>query len=381
MSCALAFALSGCAAPKATVVSDELPFEQAAQAATDGLVSQTTSAGLLGARGRRVVIVDPMREAPSGQQTRATQHLQQSVTEHLARQHAERLELAAFDATQLARAHLLLTGTLATEAGGATQRLQLALTDIASGRVVAQASAHARSDPQDAQLLPYDRDSPVLVRDAATAGYVRTTAAAPGTPGDAAYLARIATTTVVAEATTLYNAERYADALARYREAAALPGGEQLRVLNGIYLSTVRLGRPADAEQAFGRVVALGIAQHELGVKFLFNPGGTEFWSDTRINSAYPMWLRQIAREARSTPACVQIVGHTSRTGSEAANDTLSLQRATVIRQRLVSEAPELGARLLTAGMGYRGNIVGSGTDNAMDALDRRVEFKVVPCL
>ena len=29
----------------------------------------------------------------------------------------------------------------------------------------------------------------------------------------------------------------------------------------------------AEAEQAFGRVVALGIAYNELGVKFLFNPG------------------------------------------------------------------------------------------------------------
>jgi hypothetical protein len=30
--------------------------------------------------------------------------------------------------------------------------------------------------------------------------------------------------------------------------------------------------------------------------------------------------------------------------------------------------------------MGFRQNIVGSGTDNAVDALDRRVEFKIIPC-
>jgi hypothetical protein len=30
--------------------------------------------------------------------------------------------------------------------------------------------------------------------------------------------------------------------------------------------------------------------------------------------------------------------------------------------------------------MGFRQNIVGSGTDNVVDALDRRVEFKIVPC-
>jgi hypothetical protein len=30
--------------------------------------------------------------------------------------------------------------------------------------------------------------------------------------------------------------------------------------------------------------------------------------------------------------------------------------------------------------MGFRENIVGTGADDASDALDRRVEFKVVAC-
>ena len=30
--------------------------------------------------------------------------------------------------------------------------------------------------------------------------------------------------------------------------------------------------------------------------------------------------------------------------------------------------------------MGYRENLIGSGADDASDALDRRVEFKVVAC-
>ena len=76
----------------------------------------------------------------------------------------------------------------------------------------------------------------------------------------------------------------------------------------------------------------------------------------------------------------MNIVGHTSRTGSEPANDALSLQRANFIRQRLAAEAPSLAAKTKTSGMGFRQNIVGSGTDNAVDALDRRVEFRIVPC-
>jgi len=39
-----------------------------------------------------------------------------------------------------------------------------------------------------------------------------------------------------------------------------------------------------------------------------------------------------------------------------------------------------LDSRTKPSGMGFRENIVGSGTDNVVDALDRRVEFKIVPC-
>src|SRR5204863_2675035 len=113
-----------------------------------------------------------------------------------------------------------------------------------------------------------------------------------------------------------------------YRSALATPAGEQLRVLNGIYLATAKLGRAEEAEQAFGRVVAMGIAYRQLSVKFLFNPGTTQFWVDPRINSPYPMWLRQIAREATAANVCMDIVGHTSRTGKPAANEALSLRRA-----------------------------------------------------
>ena len=67
-------------------------------------------------------------------------------------------------------------------------------------------------------------------------------------------------------------------------------------------------------------------------------------------------------------------------TGSEQVNETLSLQRAAAIRQRLATEAPALAARSRVTGMGWRDNIVGSGTDNAADALDRRVEFKIIAC-
>jgi hypothetical protein len=185
---------------------------------------------------------------------------------------------------------------------------------------------------------------------------------------------------LINDATELYNAERYQDALGQYRSALATPSGEQLRVLNGIYLSSWKLGRMAEAEQAFGKVVALGIAYNQLGVKFLFNPNTTDFWSDNKVSGAYGMWLRQIAKEGVAAKVCMNVVGHTSRSGSEELNDALSLRRAAYVKQRLAGEAPELGGKTKAIGKGFHENIVGSGTDNTVDALDRRVEFKIVSC-
>ena len=381
--------VAGCAAPQATRLSEELPFEQAVAQATDGLAGQTNKLPAFLAKveskiAKRGIVLDPMLDATTGQQTAATALLESRVAERLTTKF-DSFELLPFQSANLTRAQYLLTGTMTrVDNGGSAKKralqINLALTDLRSGTVVAQATALARDEGLDHTPLAYYRDSPVLVKDQVIEGYARTSATPPGQRADAFYLDRIAAATLINEATTLYNQERYVEALGQYRSALATPTGEQLRVLNGIYLTTAKLGRTAEAEQAFGRVVALGIAYNQLGVKFLFNPGSTEFWSDSKVSGPYTMWLRQIARESTSARACMDIVGHTSKTGSEQANDALSLQRANFIRQKLTADAPVLSARTKTSGMGFRQNIVGSGSDNAVDALDRRVEFKIVPC-
>jgi hypothetical protein len=374
---------AGCVTqPTAAVNNNALPFDEAIVVATDALVAQTqTLPGFLAKVeakvNKRPVVLDPTLDAGTGQQTAATQKLDKVTTDRMVAKF-EQIEVLPFRAGNLSKAQYLLTGTLTRVQRDF--RISLALTDLKSGNVVAQSSAMAREDGIDMSPLPYYRDSPVLVKDKVIEGYVRTSATAPGQKADPIYLERIATATVINEATLLYNAEKYQEALGQYRSALATPAGEQMRVLNGIYLSNVKLGRMGEAEQAFGRVVALGIAYNELGVKFLFNPGGTEFWSDTKVSGAYGMWLRQIAKESTGAKVCMDIVGHTSKTGSEPVNDALSLRRAALIKQRLGVEAAELTNRTRPQGMGFRQNIVGSGSDDAVDALDRRVEFKIVPC-
>lgn len=372
--------VAGCAPRPTASLNDELPFEVAVARATDALMAQSqTFPALVSRLTKHRIVLDPSIDTTSGQQTIATQQLDKRVTEQILSLRGP-YQVLPFQSSYLKQADYLLTGTMAREPGSAHVVIKLALTELKNGTVIAQVTAQARDEGLNHDPLPYYRDSPVLIKDKVIDGYIRTTDTPPGQPADSFYIGRIATATLVNEATELYNQERYQEALGQYRSALAMPTGEQLRVLNGLYLTAVKLGRSAEAEQAFGRVVAMGIAYNELGVKFLFNPGATTFWSDARISSAYPMWLAQIAREVNASQVCVDIVGHTSHTGSKQVNEALSLQRAGYIRQQLVALQPALGPRTRAIGMGFQENLVGSGTDNQIDVLDRRVGFKVVAC-
>lgn len=374
--------LAGCATPVATKDTNELPFDQAVAVATDNLVKQTQNLpAFLAKLTKRAVVVDPMLDGSSGQQTAATRLLEQRVTDRMKNNYAV-FEMLPFDAASLAKAQYLLTGTMTRDQSSKTgvYQLNLALTDIKTGTVVAQSSARARDDGLDTSPTPYYRDSPILVKDAVVDGYIRTCQIPPGQPADPVYFQRVATATMISDATTAYDTERYGEALSKYESALTTPSGEQIRVFNGIYLSNWKLGKVAEAERAFARVVEFGIANKSLGVKFLFNPSTTNFWSDPKVSGPYDLWLRQIARQTASAKVCMDVVGHTSRTGSEPYNDKLSLNRAAYIKQRLESESKDLIARTKPYGMGFRQNIVGTGTDDVRDALDRRVEFKIVAC-
>ena len=379
------------AAPVAKLSQEVLSLDQAVAFATDSLAAQSQPPApapslrdLLGSKEaptRRSVLLDPSLDSASGQQTALTRLLDQKIGDRLRSQHPV-FDVLPFQQTSLAKAQVLLVATIARlEVGRGSYQIQMALTDLKTGQVVAQATAQARDEGFDTTPTPYYRDTPVLLlKDQVVEGYVRTSRTPPGQKADPAYLERVNAATMIGEATTHYDNERYREALGLYRGALETPAGEQMRAINGVYLTNWKLGHMGEAEQAFGKLVALGLANQNLGVKFLFNPGTTDFWSDPKINGPYGLWLRQIARQAAGARVCLDVVGHTSRTGSEPFNDRLSAQRAATIQRKLEAEAAPLAGRMKSSGVGWRENLIGTGTDDASDSLDRRVEFKIKAC-
>src|SRR5262249_14157035 len=122
------------------------------------------------------------------------------------------------------------------------------------------------------------------------------------------------------------------------------------------------------------------LAGNRLSVRLLFKPGTTQFLDDPEITAPYPMWLSQIATQAMQGNACIDVVGHTSNTGPVQINERLSILRAQFVKDRLQGAAPGLANRLKAVGVGSREPIVGTGRDDASDAIDRRVDFNVRSC-
>jgi outer membrane protein OmpA-like peptidoglycan-associated protein len=176
-----------------------------------------------------------------------------------------------------------------------------------------------------------------------------------------------------------YNDGNFQSALEGYADANSMTGGEQLRILNGLYLSNAKLDRQEAAADAFDKAVDFGLQRGSLATKFLFRTGTTQFIGG-QTSRPYQMWLRQIALRTAASNRCLEVVGHTSPTGTAGFNDRLSLSRAAAIQARLKQDVPSLDGKLAVKGVGSREVIVGNRRDDASDALDRRVEFKVIEC-
>lgn len=384
-----------CAAPPperpAAPVSD-LNFDAAIDYAVDDLLVQARRlpafapkplSGLVKSdEPRPVIAMDPAIDGKTGQQTVASKTLDTRLLQRAAEKFAQ-FEVTPVSASNLAKAQFLLAGTLTpleVAMGHGAFRISLSLTDIKTGFIVAQSVARSSAEGVNSTPTAFYRDSPSLTKDRVVEGQIKTAQTPAGGAADEIYLARLPVTALISEGSRLYDAGNYAEALRYYERAAGRPEGQQLRVFNGLYLANSRLGRNEEAEKAFARIVALGLATNSLSVKFLFRPGSLEFLNDPTISGPYAMWLRIVAREVASSGTCLTIVGHTSKTGSEQFNDRLSLQRAVAIEHRIEALAPETSGRVQSLGMGFHENLVGSGTDDLRDALDRRVEFKVRSC-
>jgi len=403
---ALAAALAGCTAlstappaappttpptaspPAPTPQVQAIPFDDAVLKAANDLFSKAppppTSTGEVT---KQVLVIDPLIDGVSGAQSVATRSMESRIVE-LVKAKYPHFDVQPFSAANVAKSPIVLVGTFTgvnqqAQTTGTREafRVCLALADLKSGKIISKGRDFAKPEGVDITPTAYFKESPTWAPDQATEGYIKTCQGTKaGDPINPLYLDRIMAAALINEAINAYDNGQYQKSLDLYKSASQTPGGDQLRAYNGIYLTSWKLGRRNEATQAFGNVVDYGLKNQRLAVKFLFRPGSTDFLPNPQVTGPYDLWLKQIAQRTSQNKACLEVVGHTSRTGPEPLNDRLSLLRALYIKQRLEYTVPELSTRTIASGMGSKENLVGTATDDARDALDRRVEFKVVGC-
>ncbi len=391
-SAPIASTQSAQAAPPNPQALVALPFDSAVLRAA-GILLSDTDKELAKSKSKlpRQLVIDPLIDASTGQQTVGTQKMGEQIASLIKIQYSDIFDVQPFTRASLEQSPLLLMGTLTAmnknnnpKERADVFRIWLTMVDLATGRVIAKALGRATEETVDATPTPMYRDSATWPKDATVEAYINSCQVNTkiGDPVVPTYLRSISTAALISDATDAYDRGRMDEAFKFYSQAAAsVDGAGQLRVLNGLYLSAWNTGRQKEASDAFGQIVMHGLTTKKLGVKFLFQPNSTDFVRDPKLSSQYSNWINQIATQAAPRNVCLRVVGHTSKTGSAAFNEALSLRRASTIQRRLESiAAGSLKNRMIPDGVGFRETLIGTGTDDHRDALDRRVELNVIDC-
>lgn len=155
---------------------------------------------------------------------------------------------------------------------------------------------------------------------------------------------------------------------------------KNLPALYGVYQIWRDLNDQTRFEQSFKKLVAAAVEQENISFRFLFRVRTAEFRDDIDVAKQYDFWLYHLSKEISASGRCLLIQGHASKSGSAEFNERLSHDRAKQVGEHMIRRVPELRKKIRTEGRGFRDNLVGSGTDDAKDAVDRRVDFRLRNC-
>ncbi|MEO7009609.1 MAG: hypothetical protein ABI156_10710 [Caldimonas sp.] len=252
--------------------------------------------------GPRELIIDPLIDASTGQQTASTVAMGQQMAA-LIKARAPNWNVRPLTRASLSNGPLLLIGTLtavntrnvSTEPADAF-RICLVLIDLRSGKLIAKKVDRATAATVDAEPTAIFRDSPTWNRDRTVAAYIKSCqGSSPGDAVDPNYLIRLPAAALLNEAITAYSEGKLAAAYRLYHDAALVAEPDDLRVLNGLYITSWRTGKKKEAADTFGQIVGVGLDTKRLPIKMFFNAGTTTLLRNADLQSQYALWMREVA--------------------------------------------------------------------------------------
>jgi outer membrane protein OmpA-like peptidoglycan-associated protein len=363
----------------------EIPvkFHDAIPILTNNLLMQVNKKqGLLGnLRGQKKIVLEPFIVINSGDVVQVSRDIETAIFAKTRKTFGDKFAIYRMTQKSVGDADYSMYGVIhydtykgaSSMSGKKYYRVVSLVLDRKTGTVVARSAIWISDKKLDYTPIV---DSPMIIQDQRTEKFVRMMDAPVGQkvkqPDDSF-------NALMTEAETAYEKQDYKLALSLFTKASKHKDGKRMMKTHArLYMTYIKLERWDDAEKTFGKLVSLGVEKRNLSVKFLFLVNSTGLYKGMR--NQYDIWLRQIGKYFNNSGGCLNIVGHSSHTGTLEYNDKLSLRRAKSIQQLLQNNFHDVMQNSKAIGKGFRENIVGSGTDDVQDAIDRRVEFKVVEC-
>ncbi|HNO73568.1 MAG: OmpA family protein [Candidatus Accumulibacter phosphatis] len=374
--------LAGCAAPLSPTVKTPMELEPAVKALAADIFGQVrASQNFVGRMGKKAFVVDPFIDAYTAEVNETSRQIEQVLMREVRSAFPE-FPIEHMSVKNLGTSQYVVNGTIRLDkaSGSGYYRVSSSVVDLKTGMIIANSEVWLTKEKLNFEPIASYKESPMYLKDKRVEGYIATTLSNTGELADKSYFDTLPTAAVLSEADVRFDAGDFANALDLYQLAESRADGKTMKTYSALYQSYRKLGQNQEAEKAFANLVDVGLVNNNLSTRFLFTVKTTDFVADSSLRSQYALWLRQIARRVATAGVCLNIVGHSSRSGNERYNDQLSQQRALAVQKLMQKDFPQVMQKTKAYGKGFRENIIGTGSDDAQDAIDRRVEFRVVEC-
>jgi len=376
--------LVSCAPAPVKQLSDlPVSFKAAIVLLTNNLLMQVKNKqGMLG--GQKKIVLEPFIDMKSNQVVKVSRQIEEIIYVETHKKFGDKFIIERLTPESVTQADYVMHGVILYDAHpdqGNFYHVKSTVIEKNVGKIVAKSDVWISNKNLD--YTPLVDNPPVVIPDSQSNKVeIDVMEMEVGAEVPQTYQTDLGAGALMTQAGAAYEKQDYQTALDLFTQVTQQQSLEKKKMMKayiGLYRSNIHLGEQYAAEEAFGKLVALSVEEYNtLSVKFLFLVSNTAF--DKKLKAEYPIWLRQIAQYFDNQNLCLHIVGHSSRTGKLGYNCRLSLDRAQAIQKQLQPYFSGIKANSKTDGKAWIHNIAGTGTDDAQDAVDRRVEFKVATC-
>lgn len=384
------FIISNCAQTK-PIPSQAMDFESGMQALAANLADQLEKSSIGNVLNKVVInpltqqkqlkkiVIDPFVDVESGYPVKVNA----KIKDIMAKEIEKRFEITGeMEPDKLEVSEYVLNGivTIEEKVGkkGNIYKVNASVFEKSSGKVLA--SAAMRVSGFDTTPMDIYKDSPVYLKGKSYDQYVSSVKKLPNEDINKDYQDRLTIKAMLVKGDLLYEQREFKKSLTYYNQVAGSQTVPPMEVLNGQYTNLAKQGQWVEAEEVYGKLAKASVLEtNEVTSKITFGPNSKQPM-ESKI-AQYNIYMKQIANLVASSRSCkIKIIGHCSKTGAASYNDKLSLQRAAWIQGKMASYALGILSKSQIIGRGFRENIVGTGTDDITDEIDRRVEFKFTDC-